>query len=67
MGVLEVYHFFMRIKLPLFDNPTFKRIHPISLESPVSMVEGTQLLYAFPNGWGASVAILKQGERVFIF
>lgn len=54
MGVLGVYYF-MRIKLPLFDNPTVKRLHPMCREGPYGMTEGVQLLYYFPNGYGASV------------
>lgn len=55
MGVLEVYYFFMRIKLPLFDNPTVKQLHPMCREGPYGMTEGVQLLYFFPNRYGASV------------
>lgn len=47
----------MRIKLPLFDNPTFKRLHPLCAETIKGYyeVEGVQLLYTYPNGYGASV------------
>ncbi len=45
----------MRIKLPLFDNPTIARLHPMCAEGPHGLVEGIQLLYSFPNGFGASV------------
>lgn len=43
----------MRRKLPLFDNPTSKRLHPLCYESEFS--EGVQRIYTFPNGYGASV------------
>lgn len=47
--------FFMRIKLPLFDNPTVRRLHPLCRGGTYGILEGIQLLYAFPNGYGASV------------
>lgn len=55
MWVLEAYYFIMRIKLPLFDNPTIARLHPMCAEGSYGLVEGIQLLYSFPNGFGASV------------
>lgn len=47
----------MRIKLPLFDNPTVKKLHHMSLET--ELTEGVQRLYVFPNGFGASVVQLN--------